>query len=238
MDVHIGREAVTSWKDFVVRYLLIVMGILSAWAVNQWNESRQHARQAEQARASLREELDANLKDLRQAIAANEREKGEGLTLSTPLLQALQARRSDAEIARDVIGNWQPTLRLTLPTLRRDAWEAAVAGQALAHLGPDELRRFSAAYAAMRDVEQFNAYQLNGQAGELVRGITAWELKRRVGREVEAMELARLLLLWRTLASGSLEQLRSLDGPLAAAIGVSPAPATTPASAAASAAGR
>lgn len=111
----------TSWKDFVVRYLLIVMCILSAWAVNQWNESRQHARQAGQARMSLREELGANLNDLRQASAANEREKGEGLTLSTLLLQAVQARRSDAEIALDMIGNWQPTLRPTLPTLRRGA---------------------------------------------------------------------------------------------------------------------
>lgn len=87
----------------------------------------------------------------------------------------------------------------------------------------------------MRDIEHFNAYQLNGQTGGLVRGITAQELKRRVGHEVEAMALARLLL-WRTPASGRLEQLHSLDAPLAAAIGVSPAP--TPASADASTAVR
>jgi hypothetical protein len=230
MDVHIGREAVTSWKDFIVRYLLIVMGILSAWAVNQWNESRQHARLADQARVSLREELAANLKELRECIAANEREKGEGPTLSSKLLQALQARRGDVEIARDVIGDWQPALRLQLPSLRRNAWEAAIAGQALTYLGGDELRRYSAAYAAMRDVEQYGAYQITSQAGELVRGITAWQLKRRVG-QTDAMELARLLLLWNAVAQSSLEQLRSLDAPLAAAIGA-PAPVAAPASAA------
>jgi hypothetical protein len=230
MDVHIGREAVTSWKDFVVRYLLIVLGILSAWAVNQWNESRQQARQADQARVALQEELGANLKELRECIVANESGKGQGPMLGLKLLKALQARRSEAEIARDVIGDWQPSLRLQLPSLRRDAWEAAIAGQALTYLGGEELRRYSAAYAAIRDVQQYGAFQITGQASELVRGITAWQLKRRVG-QIDAMELARLLLLWQAVAETSLEQLRSLDAPLAAAIGAS-APVAAPASAA------
>jgi hypothetical protein len=229
MDVHIGREAVTSWKDFFVRYLLIVLGILSAWAVNQWNESRQHTRLAEQTRAALQEELGANLKELREAIAANEHEKGEGPALGTRLLQALKARRSEAEITREVIGDWQPALRLQLPSLRRDAWEAAIAGQALAHLRHDELRRFSAAYTAMRDVEQYSAVQISSQAGELVRGVTAWQLKRRLG-QVDAMELTRLLLLWQIVAGGSLEQLKALEAPLTMALGVAPgiSPGTAP----------
>lgn len=226
MDVHIGRESVTSWKDFFVRYLLIAAGILSAWAVNQWNESRQHSRLAEQTRVALREELGADLNELREAMADNEREKGLGPSLGRRLLQALQAHRSEAEIERDVIGDWQPALRLEMPSLRRDAWEAAIAGQALAHLGPDELRRYSAAYTAMRSIEQYNAIQVSSQAGDIVRGLTNWQLNRRLGH-ADAVELARLLLVWEIVSETSLAQLHALEVPLAAATGAPLSPPKT-----------
>ena len=231
MEVHIGRESVSSWKDFAVRYLLIVAGILSAWAVNQWNEWRQHQRVAEQARSALHEELSNNLAELRKAMAADERAIAAAQPFRKRLIEALAARRPQAEIDHELIASWQPDLRAEIPTLRRDAWEAAIAGQALMYMAPAELRRWSSAYATMRDVGATSLSQTSAQAGVLQHALVDWVVDRRIGR-ADPLTLARLLQWWETLAQANLGLLASLDEPLSAALEVQPLAADTAASAA------
>ena len=235
MDVHIGREAVTSWKDFFVRYLLIAAGILSAWAVNQWNESRQNHRIAEQTRAALHAELANDLKELREAIAFDERQLRAAGPFRQRLIAALVAHVPERQIDKQIVGAWSTDLRDQYPTLRRDAWDAAIAGQAVTHLGAEELRRFSGAYAAMHDITEIGVANLSGSAVELRRRFVDWELDRRIGRH-DAAELARLLLLWATVEASSVQQLRALDQALAEALQRPPlAGDADPATAAASA---
>lgn len=232
MDVHIAREAVTSWKDFVVRYLLIVLGILSAWAVNQWSEARAHRHVAEQARGALRAELQNDLKDLRESLDFDRAAIAKLQPFRTRLFDALKAGRSERDIDAAVVAPWQDALQDKYPTLRRDAWDAAIAGQAVAHLGADELRRYSAAYAAMRDLETFGTAGLSVGGADLRRRFVDWSVNRRIGR-LDAAELARLLVLWSSVMQDSVLQLEQVDAAVSAALQDPALPAAAPASGAA-----
>jgi hypothetical protein len=48
------------------------------------------------------------------------------------------------------------------PTLRREAWEAAVASQAASWMPGEELERYSRAYAKMRDVQAIESGSSGG----------------------------------------------------------------------------
>jgi hypothetical protein len=218
MDVHIGREQVTSWKDFAVRYLLIVAGILSAWAVNQWNESRQHARIAEQTRQALQAELRADLDELAKALAFNSAELRKLAPLRNELFMAVQRGTPAAQIEAGPLARWDGAVRQQLPGLRRDAWDAAVAGQAVTHLDAAELRRYSAAYAALRLVDGQTPAQDGGVAGELRRRYTQWQLDRQLGR-LDTLELVRLLLLWESAGQYNLALWQGVESELGIALG-------------------
>jgi hypothetical protein len=216
MDVHIGREQITSWKDFLIRYLLIVAGILSAWAVNQWNEARQHRTIAEQTRAALQAELGHDLDELRQSLAFNAREVERVQPLRRELMAGLKAGLPPPQIEARILGRWTGELRFSLPSIRRDAWDAAVAGQAVTHLGASELRRYSAAYAALRLLDA------NGGSGsadaDLRRRHAQWTLERQLGRS-DATELARILVLWETAMQYNIALGQGIGPELGAALG-------------------
>jgi len=225
MDVHIGREAVTSWRDFFVRYLLIVLGILSAWAVNQWNDWRQARHIAAQTRVALHAELDSDLKDVRESLLFNADAIASQRTFRHKLVDALVAHRPESEIDKEIVTPWDRSFRDKYPSLRRDAWDAAVAGQAATHLDADELRRYSAAYASMRDLQTFGALGLSSAAADLRRRFADWALNRRMGR-TDATELARLLLLWESVEVNNEALLRGVDEAVSDALRVPALPAT------------
>ena len=69
MDLHVATEKVVSLKDAGLRYLVIVSGILTALALGQWVEARQHARRAAQALESIEAELARNERHLADVLA-------------------------------------------------------------------------------------------------------------------------------------------------------------------------
>ena len=227
MDVHIGREQVTSWKDFLVRYLLIVAGILTAWAVNQWNEHRQHLAIAAQTRAALRSELVNDLEEIRKTLAFNTGEWKQMLPFRNALLQALQRGTPAAQIERELLAGWSGAIRVQFPEIRRDAWDAAVAGQAVTHLEPEELRRFSAAYAALRLADAHSMGQEAGGSSDLRRRYTQWQLDRQFGR-TDPLELARMMVLWESTGRYSASLWQSIEAELSTALGLAPAAAAPP----------
>ncbi len=234
LDVHVAREQVTSWQDFLVRYLLIVAGILSAWAVNQWNEARQHRQIAEQTRAALSEELRSNLAEIRKARGMNTEETDSVRALRRQLVAALKAGRPMAQIEAEIVPLWSGQLRETLPQLRQDGWEAAVAGQAVTHLRADELRRFSAGYSALRLLDRNNLNVGSGVAGDLLRRYTEWGLNRQLGR-TDVVELTRLLVLWESVVQYNAALLAGVEEDLGTALGTAVAPAASAASTASTA---
>jgi hypothetical protein len=227
MDVQIARERITSWRDFLVRYLLIVAGILSAWAVNQWNESRHQRRTAEQTRSALKAELVRDLTEIRHARQFDDEQLAKSTALLHALIEALQAGPAGRKSTQRILAGWDGRLLENQVTVERSSWDAAVAGQAVTTLGAGELRRFAGAYAALHLLDG-----IDGGAQDLANRYGQWELDRRLGAS-HAIELARLLVRYEGRILYERTLLRSVQETVAAALqgAASPAERGAPASA-------
>jgi hypothetical protein len=156
MDLHFPRERVRSVRDFILRYLLIVAGILTALGVGQWNENRKAERLAAEAESAIREELTANAKDLRESIATND----ERLAQLRPIIESLREKKTLAEARAWLKTNVKAgdiTLGVSAPTLRRAAWQTATSTGAVRKMKPETLREFAMIYSAQEDIGGISA---------------------------------------------------------------------------------
>jgi hypothetical protein len=153
MHIDAPNVVVTSAKDFAGKYAIFVISILTALALEHVGQKLYHYKIASEASVKIDAELRANLAEIRQVHAHNEKQYAKMDALATSLAKDLKAKRPDAEI----ISNFQRqtdgkfNLSLQTPTLRREAWDVAVANQSASHMHPDTLGRYSKAYARLRD---------------------------------------------------------------------------------------
>ncbi len=154
MDLHFATEKVASLKDAALRYLVIVAGILTALALNQWLEVRANARQGAQALASIEDELRRN-RVLLGKVIESQRESLEKLqAIETVLGEDSFAVPDLAQRARRVLDDrrFDGATDVQLAALQRSAWDAAVASQALQHVPKDRAVALARAYAALAGV--------------------------------------------------------------------------------------
>jgi type II secretory pathway pseudopilin PulG len=130
----------------VVEALLIVLSILLALAVNQWQDARRERQLADQALASFRQEIAANRERLRELVPYHERIRDE-------------MRRLDAEGAvtsyadlRKVRGfqGFRPAFLL------ETAWRTAIATGALTHIDYRTATALSTTYTLQERVDELN----------------------------------------------------------------------------------
>src|ERR1700742_3911172 len=69
LDVHAPHKPIEGIKEFFLHIFTITVGLLIATQIESCMEWRHHVHLAEEARASLREEIKENLGDLRKAEA-------------------------------------------------------------------------------------------------------------------------------------------------------------------------
>jgi hypothetical protein len=160
MDVHIATDKINTFKDVLVRYLLIVAGTLTALALGQWVEARRHHEQGAQALVTVEAEVQRNIRVLTGSVENNKKMLDKVLTIehqlgkdsfATPGLEArAQALLKGAE--SDI------TLGMNLAALQHSAWDAAVASQALAFINKDRAVFLARAYAMQHEVSN-NARQ-------------------------------------------------------------------------------
>ncbi|MDY0743455.1 hypothetical protein SNE35_03020 [Paucibacter sp. R3-3] len=152
MHVEPPGHAPQTLKEFGTHYLMIVLGILTAIGIEQGVETIHHNHLAHQATEHIEEELQANLQQARETLAQNRQRLTE--------LQAIQeAVIRDVQQKDDSLATFAERLKAVhvgaaTPVLRRDAWDAAIASQALSYLDPALVRRFSEGYSAQRDTMQ------------------------------------------------------------------------------------
>lgn len=163
MDIHLSSERLKSWRDFVARYLLLVFGILTALAIDQWKDHRLQVRHATEARVAIEAELRANLKEVVEARASDVEARERLDSVFRWLIERVRARRigdpafmAELQLRLPELGQ----LRFSTPTLRHDAWDAAVATGRLVALPPDEFRRLSYTYAVQHDVSDMLSHRL------------------------------------------------------------------------------
>ncbi len=156
MHLELPNVRLHSLKDFAKHYLMIVLSILTALGLEAWIERSHHVHAADMASRQIRAEIEANLEDVRTSIKTNEKLIGplraldqvvsqdirEGVPAAT-INQHIQARKADFKLSI----NW--------PTFQSQAWDVAVANQSASWMDGADLRRYSAAYANLRDISDW-----------------------------------------------------------------------------------
>lgn len=164
MHVEPPSHAPTNLKELGVHYLMIVLGILTALGLEAGFETLHHRRLANHTVEQVETELHANLGEVRSSLKQNQ----EVLASVDALYGDVTVlARQDGKAAPDQLKNLlQQRLRISLfvPALRRDAWDTALADQALVHMPHQSLRRLSEAYTAQREAQQAITAGINATA--------------------------------------------------------------------------
>ena len=156
MHIEPPNTRLASLRDFAKHYLMIVLSILTALGLEAWIEHAHHAHAAEAASLHIRTELQANLADVRTSIKTNQ-------GLVAPLRQLDDAVAKDirdgvpAATINQYIQAHKEDFRLSInwPTFASQSWDVAVANQSASWMDDAVLRRYSVAYADLRETSDW-----------------------------------------------------------------------------------
>ncbi|WP_077033048.1 hypothetical protein [Pelomonas sp. KK5] len=214
MHVEPPGHAPQTLKEFGTHYLMIVLGILTAIGIEQGVEAVHHRHLAEQATGQIEQELRANLEQARITQQQNQQRLDAVELVEAAVLQDVEKKDESLETFRQRIKAVK--IGTFTPTLRRDAWDAAIASQALSYVDPATVRRFSEGYSAQRDVMQtiLATFMLGNWAGQWNDVAT----NSRLGK-VDQPALLRTLTAYRLALSAITGNERELEQAFSAAIG-------------------
>jgi len=145
-------------KEFGGEYVMIVISILTALALEHTVQSIHHKQLAHEAAEKIEAELRLNAKDVKDVLAHNETDLKEIKRVRAELLQGIRDKVADDVLMARFKGDWKAglVLSITVPTLRHEAWDAAVANQAVTWMPDEQLQRYVTAYADIRDVQMLS----------------------------------------------------------------------------------
>lgn len=218
MELFLPRERLLSVRDFFLRYLLIVAGILTALAVNQWRDNRAEARLAAETEAAIRQELAANGKNLKESI----QETVQRLDRIRRINNALRKPKSlkDATLWLKQETGSMMEVQLSFPTLHRAAWGAAAASGALRRMPPAVVEQYSEVYASLEDFRTVFVEVTTGSLGPIVDTASAL-----LNQDGTLADLRRGFMLVEAVQSMLIENQKELLKEIEAAIGPVPSPA-------------
>lgn len=132
-------------------FFMIVLGVLTALALDQLAQNFLHARAAQATKAMLDAEIRANLGTIRH-IRKIHLERAESMAaLGELLLRDIKARVPDAQIiahfSREVAGGKYFGMNVNTPILDHTAWDVAVADQSASWMESAQLRRYASVYS-------------------------------------------------------------------------------------------
>jgi len=142
-------------KEFGGEYVMIVISILTALVLEHAVQSLHHKHLAHEAAEKIEAELRLNAKDVRDVLAHNEKDLKEITRVRAELLQGIRDKVAADGLVDRFKTDWRDgfTLSIRLPTLRHEAWDAAVASQAVTWMPDEQLQRYVTAYADIRDMQ-------------------------------------------------------------------------------------
>jgi hypothetical protein len=133
-------------KEFFLHLFTITVGLLIATQIESCMEWRHHVHVADEARASLREEIEKNLADLKLAapsLQAWRKEVADDLSAMAKIQD--NPKDKDAQSASMSVNSHGITLRNT-------AWKTAETTGALAYMPYEEAQRYARIYQAQADL--------------------------------------------------------------------------------------
>lgn len=150
----IRRIQVHTLKEFFKEFAMIVLGILTAITIeHQYTQS--HKRHlAEKAAQQVRQEIAANLQLVEDSIKSNEKNIQQFNELEQKLVQDIQAKlpreQALSTLEKNMDGRYGIGAYVIEPA--QDAWDAAIASQAVVQMKPKDLQAFSRLYAKQKAV--------------------------------------------------------------------------------------
>jgi hypothetical protein len=146
-------------KEFGGEYVMIVISILTALALEHTVQAIHHKQLAQEASEKIEAELRRNAKEVSQVLVHNESDLKEIQRVRAALLQCIRDKVPDGELMARFKTDWKKgvVLSINTPTLRHEAWDASVANQAVTWMPDEQLQRYVTAYAGIRDAQALAA---------------------------------------------------------------------------------
>lgn len=205
-----GGPKARSFKTFAGEYVMIVLSIVTALALENGVRQFHQAREAREAARNLDAEISTNLAEMRSVIAHSDGEIKHLKRLQEVLLADIRAGVGDKEAIRHVMAESgdQFSVNIRTPSLQREAWDVAVANQALSFMPQDQLQRYARQYANMRDIQS----ALLGAGGAIIdRPQLSNVMSNLLMNDITARELYRALAQISFVHESNSKNMRTLE---------------------------
>jgi hypothetical protein len=159
-----------SFKSFMAEFLMIMLGVLAALALEQVAQSILHARAANATKVMLDAEIHTNLKTIRRIRQLHAQRVQSMAFMADLLLRDIRAGVPDAKIIEHFSqaraqGNYFG-MNINTPLLQHTDWDIAVADQSAGWMEPDTLRPYAWVYATYKMLPE----HLRGKTAQLIHG--------------------------------------------------------------------
>lgn len=199
-----------SLRRFAGEYVMIVVSIVTALAFENGVRYLHQTREAQEAARNLDAEIAVNIAEVHEVVLENEAEIKRLRHLRDVLLTDIRAGVTDREALNHTMqeSKMRFDISFSTPSLQREAWDVAVANQALSNMPQDQLQRYARVYAAMRDMQTLFQATTNSFADlpRLSDTMSNLELK-----DITPNELYRALTQMSFVHESNLNNLRRLE---------------------------
>jgi hypothetical protein len=166
------KGALASARAFAGEYTMIVVSILTALALEHAAQSWHHSHRAHEAQVNIEAEIRANLEQVRTSMRKNEQELANLKSMREALQKGIVDKVNGEQLVSlmNEAGKGKFGIHQSIPTLRREAWEVAVASQSVSWMKPALLQRYASVYSLQRDFSRdtISAVQLVLDAPALI----------------------------------------------------------------------
>lgn len=198
LDVHAPHKPIEGIREFLLHLFTITVGLLIATQIESCMEWRHHVHLAEEARNSLRQEIEQNLKDLKDAQPGLKAWRDE-VNADLATMQRIQEKPDDAAAQKGKL-----TVSTHFMSLRDTAWRTAESTGALGYMPYDEAQRYARIYKAQAELLAAQEKPTEDAAG--IFGLIArfhWHDDQKVTAEQASAVAERLGQAQLHLAAGS-----------------------------------
>jgi hypothetical protein len=165
MDIHPQFGEIRTVKDFLIRFALIVLGVVVAVSVTQWRELSARQKVASEMRQRLIEEVTNNSALLAKVTASYEKTTTSLEGIGALCDKAIKVGKLDVDTVA-AIKKFDFDVRT--PSLVNAQWQLTNANSALREFDKDEAARFADAYAFQHFVDSVLMQHKPGTLSALV----------------------------------------------------------------------
>lgn len=217
MHFEVPKMKLHSLREFAQHYLMIVLSILTALGLEQWIERVHHQHSAEYASTQIDAELDSMLRDIQSAINTDEKKLTPLLAIDAAINDDVRKGLSDADINKHIRQlNDGFKLSINWPAFNTQAWDVAVANQSATWISVDQLHKYTAAYASVRDAANWTTH--NATVALDAPRMIDMQTRIRLGHDVDPVEFLSVSQQMINSSKETIAYLKDASRPIKAAL--------------------